>query len=327
VGKIEDFFQFSSSSHKKTGDNSLKRVCNPATKTDSEVNQKGASAKSMNTTGSISIKVQQILESAGNQNAAFETEYILSESLECSRLDLHLNSNKEISEETANKLLDIAERRATNEPLQYIFGKAYFMNLELIVGSGVLIPRPETELLVEYVCKHAPENAEICDIGTGSGTISLSIAYERPDTQVIGVDLKPNALSYAQKNKEKYSLKNITLMKSNLFSSLPKKRFDVITANLPYISQAEYDKLEDEVKTHEPKSALYADDEGRALIAQTITEAPGYLKPNGLIIFEIGYEQGPAVAQLLINQGDYSDIKIIKDLNKLDRFVKARLKQ
>jgi len=280
----------------------------------------------MNTIGSISRKIQQILEDADNQNAAFETEYILSEYLECSRLDLHLNSGKETSEEASNKLIDIAKRRATSEPLQYIFGKAYFMNLELAVGPGVLIPRPETELLVEYVCKYVPKNAEICDIGTGSGTISLSIAYERPDTQVIGVDLKPNALSYAQKNKDKYGLKNIALMESNLFSSLPEKRFDVITANLPYISQVEYDKLEDEVKVHEPKSALYADDEGRALIAQTITEAPSYLKPNGLIIFEIGYEQGSAVAQLLADKGNYSEIEIIKDLNKLDRFVKARLK-
>jgi len=280
----------------------------------------------MNTIGSISRKIQQILEDADNKNASFETEYILSESLECSRLDLHLNDSKEISEVAAKKLLDIAKRRATSEPLQYIFSKAYFMNLEFIVGPGVLIPRPETELLVEYVCKYAPENAEICDIGTGSGTISLSIAYERPDTQVTGVDLKPNALSYAQKNKDKYGLKNIALMESNLFSSLPEKRFDVITANLPYISQVEYDKLEDEVKVHEPKSALYADDEGRALIAQTITEAPSYLKPNGLIIFEIGYEQGSAVAQLLADKGNYSEIEIIKDLNKLDRFVKARLK-
>ena len=280
----------------------------------------------MITTGKLQQEITQILTQSGNSNAEFETEYILSEALDCSRLDLHLNTNKEITDIDAERIHAIAKRRSKNEPLQYIFEKAYFMNLCLTVGPGVLIPRPETELLVEYVCKQSAPNAHICDIGTGSGTISLSIAYERPDTKVIGVDVKEAALKYAQINKDKYKITNIELMQSNLFSALSNRKFDVITANLPYISQVEYDKLEDEVKVHEPKSALYADNEGRALIAQTIIDAPNYLEQNGLIIFEIGYEQGPAIKELLNQNGNYSDSEIIKDLNQLDRFVKARLK-
>lgn len=279
----------------------------------------------MHTVRSISTQMNQALANAHNENSAFETEYILSEFLDCSRLDIHLNQDRVLSQDQADQIDEITARRCLNEPLQYIFKKAYFMNLCFEVGPGVLIPRPETELLVDYVCKQAAKNATICDIGTGSGTISVSIAYERPDTQVVGVDLHQAALDYACRNRDTYSIKNLELLQSNLFSALNGKQFDVITANLPYISQAEYDKLEDEVKVHEPKSALYADEEGRALIRQTITEAPHYLLPSALIIFEIGYEQGPAIKELLESDGNYCEVDIIQDYNKLDRFVKARL--
>jgi len=231
--------------------------------------------------------------------------------------------DKEISEENAKNIIEYAERRHSGEPLQYIFEKAHFMNMTLTVGPGVLIPRPETELLVEYVCKHAPEKARVCDIGTGSGTISLSIAHDRPDTNVVGIDLKEEALKYARINKSANNLTNVELLQSDLFSSLSGRRFDVITANLPYVSQVEYDQLLPEVHDHEPKSALYADDEGLALIKQTANKAPAHLENNGLIIFEIGYEQGPAVKEILDANPNYTDAQIIKDLNGLDRFVKA----
>lgn len=280
----------------------------------------------MNTIKSIINKTSQTLINSGNTNAEFEARYIISEVLNCSQLDLHMNQTKELSPNQIKTISDATLRRCSNEPLQYIFGKAYFMNLTFEVGPGVLIPRPETELLVDYVCKHCPRNATICDIGTGSGTISVSIAYERPDTNVIGVDLHEKALTYARKNKNLSGVNNLELIQSDLFSSLCGEKFDVITANLPYISQKEYNKLEDEVKEHEPKSALYADDEGLALITQTILEAPQHLNKNGLIIFEIGYEQGAAVKKLLEKNDNYTNAEVIKDYNNLDRFVKAQHK-
>ena len=280
----------------------------------------------MTTIQTVSQEITTQLSNSGNINAAFETEYILSEILNCSRLDLHLNLDKELTEDTISDIRSVAKRRTQNEPLQYILGKAYFMDLCLQVGPGVLIPRPETELLVELVCNEAPQKAHICDIGTGSGTISLSIAHERPDTNVTGLDLKPEALKYAYTNKENYNLENVELLESDLLSSVADRTFDVITANLPYVSQTEYDKLEEEVKEHEPKSALYADNEGLALIATTIDQAVNCLKPNGLIIFEHGYEQGPAVKKMLEQNGNYCKIEIIKDLNNHDRFVRANLK-
>ena len=255
---------------------------------------------------------------------ADDADYILSEVLGCSIPDLFLNQDRVLTEQEYKLIIRAAERRSNNEPLQYIFGQAYFMNLVLKVAPGVLIPRPETELLVEFVIKTAPAEAEICDIGIGSGAIAIAVAYERPDTTVLGVDYHHVPIKISGENMKKYNLKNLKIQKSDLLADIGPQKFDIITANLPYVSGKEYSALEKEVKDFEPKTALYADDEGCALIAKTVDQAVSHLKDKGYIIFEIGYEQGDKVAELLRENGSYSEIEIIKDLNGLDRFVKAR---
>lgn len=269
------------------------------------------------------IQAEQLLSEAECPNPALEAEILMMDMLDYSRAELMMNAPNDLSLEDSAQYADYVNQRTNHIPVQYITGKAWFMNYWLEVGPGVLIPRPETELLVDYVLQRTPENGTVCDIGTGSGTISLTLAYERPDLKVVGVDYHHEALSYAIKNKERLNLSNVTLLESDLLSAVSDKSFDVITANLPYVSQEEYDALTKEVKEFEPKTALYSPDKGLWHIARTIEQAPAVLNDNGLIIFEIGYEQGPAVADLLHNSSDFTDVEIIKDLNALDRFVKA----
>ncbi len=208
----------------------------------------------------ISIVLKQIeehLANAGMVSASAEAGLILSEILDCKPLDLQFSSVK-LTQKQLDTLENIVSRREKHEPLQYIFGHAWFMNLCLDVGPGVLIPRPETELAVELICRKAKPGDTVCDLGSGSGAIALSIAYERSDLQVTSIELSDAALPYISENRNKYKLKNVEVVKSDLFAGVPGKRFDWIAANLPYVTEAEYRSLPKDVLEHEPESALAA---------------------------------------------------------------------
>lgn len=266
------------------------------------------------------------LKTAGIENPANESELIVLEGLKLSRGQLAADCEKIVSDEKVELLERIVERRLKHEPLQYIFGKAYFMNMWFHVAPGVLIPRPETELLVEQVCREAQHGAKVCDLGTGCGTIALAIAHERRDLKVTGVDISRPALKIAETNRREWKLENVQLLRSDLFAALSGCRFDYITANLPYISPTEYQQLPSEVKDFEPELALQAADCGLAIIRRAVISAPKYMKPAARIIFEIGATQGKAVETLMSATARYSDIKIIKDYNRHDRFVSGKIK-
>lgn len=278
----------------------------------------------MLTVGTLLEVIALRLDAAGIENAAAESELIIMEELNLSRGQLADSSGKIISDEKAELLERIVERRLKHEPLQYIFGKAYFMNIWFHVAPGVLIPRPETELLVEKVCREAPQEAEICDLGCGCGAIALAIAYERRDVKVTAVDVSRPALKIAEENRREWTLENVRILRSDLFSALAGCRFDYITANLPYISPAEYQQLSAEVKDYEPELALQAEDDGLAIIRRAVAAAPEFIKPEGRIIFEIGATQGDAVKGFMSSTGSYDDINIIQDYNRRDRFVSGR---
>ena len=278
----------------------------------------------MLTVGTLLEVITLRLDAAGIENAAAESELIIMEELNLSRGQLADGSGKIISDEKAELLERIVERRLKHEPLQYIFGKAYFMNIWFHVAPGVLIPRPETELLVEKVCREAPQQAEFCDLGCGCGTIALAIAYERRDVKVTAVDVSRPALKIAEENRREWTLENVRILRSDLFSALAGCSFDYITANLPYISPAEYQQLSAEVKDYEPELALQAEDDGLAIIRRAVAAAPEFIKPEGRIIFEIGAAQGDAVKGFMSSTGSYDDINIIQDYNRRDRFVSGR---
>lgn len=264
---------------------------------------------------------------AGIHSAVSEAETICSEVLKIQRLELHLNQEVEISDTDRGKIDSMVAQRCTHIPLQYILGKSYFRDICLKVGPGVLIPRPETELLVDLACKHLHKDALVCDLGTGSGAIALAIAYENPGTRVYGLDISQNALRYAIDNQQRLNIDNAEFQQSDIFSFLyteePSLRFDLITANLPYVTSQEYSELPLEIQNFEPKNALLADDDGLKYIRKVIPDAKRFLKPGGTIILEIGSGQADSVMELFNQQGSYTDVNVCKDLNQLDRFVVA----
>ncbi len=265
------------------------------------------------------------LEAAGIEGARTESELILCELSDCSRSELFLRYNTQVPDAVINCLEKVIQRREKREPLQYILGHAYFMNLDLQVTPDVLIPRPETELLVERLCKAAPHNGKVLDLGTGSGAIALALAFERKDLNITAVDISEAALRVAANNRSKYELNNVELLQSDLFSSLGKRCFDCIAANLPYVSEAEYSGLMPEVKDFEPKLALTACVDGLELIYNCIKEAAGHLEPDGIIIFEMGITQTQSIHNALKDTGEFKSIKTIQDYSRRNRFVCAQL--
>ena len=229
-----------------------------------------------------------------------------------------------VSDEDIAEIEAILARRSTCEPIQYILGVAPFYNYELNVDKHVLIPRPETEILVEYLIKNIPQNGKLLDIGCGSGTIGVTVAYERPDVEVMAVDISLEALRVAESNSDKYQLTNVRFCQSNLFEHVEGK-FDFIAANLPYIPEIEYLECAKEVRDYEPKLALVADDDGLKLIFQTADKAAEFLQPNGQIIFENGYNQAEKIVNYLQKSGDFSEISILNDYNNYQRFTLAKL--
>lgn len=265
------------------------------------------------------------LETAGIEGARTESELILAELAECSCAELFLHYNTQMPQTLIDSLERIIRRREKREPLQYILGHAYFMNLDLLVSPDVLIPRPETELLVERLCKVAPRGGKVLDLGTGSGAIALALAFERKDLNITAVDVSEDALRIAKSNRSKYRLDNVDFRQSDLFSNLRGSYFDCIAANLPYVSESEYRTLMPEVKFFEPKLALIAPDDGLKLIYKCIKKAPEHLKPSGIIIFEMGITQAQNIHDVLKDTGKFKNIETIQDYSRRNRFVYTEL--
>ena len=226
----------------------------------------------------------------------------------------------------AARLEEWLDRRIAGEPFQYVVGVAAFYGLDLEVGPGVLIPRPETELLVEralQILLFCPADTPILDLCTGSGAIPLAILHERPDLRAIGVELSPEALAWAERNRLHLHADRCAFLQGDLFEPIPgNARFPLITANPPYVSPHEYPDLPPVVKDHEPSLALVADDEGLALECRIAADAPHYLASGGALLLEIGDTQGPRIADHLRRLG-YHDIAIHPDLAGKDRIAEA----
>ncbi len=226
-----------------------------------------------------------------------------------------------VEESSSGEMLDAGvKRRLAGEPLQYILGNAQFRYLTLDVDKRVLIPRPETELLVDYVLKKLPPNGRLLDLGCGSGAIALSAAYERKDISVTAVDLSMDALLLAKKNAEKNHLSGrVDFIHSDLFSAVESQKFDVIAANLPYVTEEEYPLLDAEVRDYEPRMALVAPDNGLEIILRAAEQLPEYLNERGAVIFELSPPQAETVRAALERQNFQAEI--ICDLCQRERFV------
>lgn len=211
-------------------------------------------------------------------------------------------------------------KRERRIPLQQITGEQEFMGLSFYVNEHVLIPRQDTEILVEETAKFLRDGMQFLDLCTGSGCILLSLLHLKPGVEGTGVDLSPEALKVAEKNRERLGAK-AALIQSDLFDKI-EGAFDVIVSNPPYIKRAEIETLMDEVRLHEPYMALDGHEDGLYFYRKIAEEAPKYLRAGGGLFLEIGCDQGACVAELLRQQG-FADVKVVKDLAGLDRVVEG----
>ncbi|MCH2175318.1 MAG: peptide chain release factor N(5)-glutamine methyltransferase [Lentisphaeria bacterium] len=255
-----------------------------------------------------------------------DAEYMISHALGLKRLDLYVQFDRPLDDNELGEIRPLLKRCASGEPVQYILGSAAFLDFELAVGPGVLVPRPETELLVEEALKNLPKQGQVLDLCTGSGCILFGLYRGAKDAELYtwtGTDLSEDALNWAKKNQDALSLPAIQFKQGDLFTPVVGQSFDLITANPPYIGQSEKPSLETNVIDHEPEMALFAEEEGLALYQQIAKQLPQYLNEGGYFVTEIGCTQGPAVQEMLEKAG-LSDVQVIKDYRGLDRMVSAK---
>lgn len=254
--------------------------------------------------------------------ADLESSLLLAHVLDVKRAYLHTWPEKQLDVSQEQQFLKLVNRRKLGEPLAYILGHKEFWSLDFIVTPDVLIPRPETELLVECVLRKIPhETALVADLGTGSGVIGLVLASEKPNWTIHATDKSEQALTIAQLNKKNLNIQNVTFHLGNWCEPLPDIQFDVIVSNPPYIADND-PELQEDVLRFEPHSALISPEEGLKDIHDIIFSSRQYLKPNGLLCVEHGYRQAKEIARIL-EQAGYTDREIVKDLAGLDRVTIA----
>ncbi|MBC6695385.1 peptide chain release factor N(5)-glutamine methyltransferase [Terrisporobacter mayombei] len=272
----------------------------------------------------ILLKYSKELEEISS-TPRLDVEILLQKALgDVDRLYIHLNLEKVLSEEEDNLFLKLINERLNNRPIAYIVGNREFMGLDFYVQEGVLIPRPDTEILVEEVIEIGKNKGEIeiLDIGTGSGAITVSLAKYLDNANLTSVDISDIALEVGKKNAISNNVDNkIEFIKSNLFTEIDKdKKFDVIVSNPPYIRKKDVENLESQVKDFEPYTALEGGEDGLDFYRKITEQAKLYLKENGVLAYEVGHDQSEDVSKLMEING-YTNIYTKKDLQGIDRVV------
>lgn len=273
----------------------------------------------------ISEFVRETAKQLGD-NARFEAELMVMSVMEMDRTRLVLNGKLPVMPQHTYRMNKMIERRKKGEPLQYILGETEFMSLDFFVREGVLIPRSDTEILVETVIdKIGDKKTTVADICTGSGCIGISIAHYKKNTDVELFDISDIALETAEKNIKRNNVSDrVKSYKMDILNEYPKKKYDVVISNPPYIEKAVIETLQTEVKDYEPRIALDGGEDGLVFYRRIAETAHNFLKKGGLLAFEIGYNQGESVRGLM--QNDFYDTEVIKDLNDNDRVVIGKLK-
>lgn len=268
----------------------------------------------------------QHFEKKGIDSPRLTADLLLSHVLGTPRVRLYMDMERPLHKEELAAFRALIERRISGEPTQYLTGAREFYGRPFRVDARVLIPRPETELLVEAVLRDLPKDrpARLLDLCTGSGCIAVTLAVERPLAQVTAVDLSPDACAVARANAEALGVADrVSVLEGDLFGAVPPgARFEAIASNPPYIASGEIAGLSAEVR-REPRLALDGGPEGLDLIQRLVREARGFLTPGGLLAMEIGETQGPRVKGLLEEAG-YADARVEKDLERRDRHAFGR---
>jgi len=278
-------------------------------------------------------KSTEYLEQNGIDDALPEAEMLVFHAVNRNRLDAYIE-NPEIKSADSAKVRRLLQRRLKGEPVQYIIGHIEFCGLCIKVGKGVLIPRPETELLVEEVIRAISDqrsavssktvkSLSLLDLCTGTGCIALALAREFPEAGVYGTDLSKEAVAYAKKNAKANNIENIRFRQGSLFDAVKAKRFDIITANPPYIRRDEIETLQREIRDWEPVAALDGGLDGMDFYRAILSSVGDYLNPDGFIFLELGYDQAEGVQKIARAEG-FSEITVIKDYAGIGRILKAK---
>ena len=259
-------------------------------------------------------------------------ELLLSHITGLRRIELYTNFDRVVAGDKLDNLHGLVKRCAAQEPVQYLVGKTEFYSMEIKVLCYCLIPRPETEMLVERAIDFLRSRngvQAVCDLCTGSGCIAAAIAKNQPKVMITATDICDKALAVAAENIEHHKLtEKVHLLCGDLFApiieGMDQTRFDLVVSNPPYVSTAEFDKLEERVKDYEPKGALFAGDEGLDIYKRIVEQVGEHLKDDGALILEIGFAQGDAVKELLESTGLFAEIVVEKDFSNNDRVVTAK---
>lgn len=306
------------------------------------------------TVGRALAAANQRLRGCGVDTPRLDAELLLAYVLGRDRVYLYTHTDRLLSEEERTRFERLIERRRRREPVAYLVGSRTFYGLDFAVDSRVLIPRPETELMVETVIATVnvmsqrvavtssrargqrlsglmagemaalPEMVTMADVGTGSGAIAISVAIHCPSVLVWASDVSPDTLTVTQRNVHAHGVANqVRLVQGFLLHPIPEP-VDIITANLPYIPTSNIDRLAPEIATYEPRQALDGGYYGVQLIGELLNQAPHYLRPGGVVLLEIGSDQGSVVAGMARRTFPHADVHLVRDFADLDRMVVIR---
>jgi release factor glutamine methyltransferase len=257
------------------------------------------------------------------ENPRLNAEHLLAHMLRRKRIELYLEFERELAEAELAPLRELVKRRGEGEPLQHLLGTVEFCGHVFLCDKRAMVPRPETEELVEFLKSEIRNpKSEILDVGTGSGVIALSLAAKFPDAEVLAVDISDDALALAQENAARLNLADrVRFLKSNLLENV-EGTFDLVVANLPYVSTQARETLSREV-LHDPAVAVFASGRGDELIRELIAQGPSRLRPGGMLALEIGIGQSEALLSILAEK-NYRDISSKTDYSGVTRFLFAR---
>ena len=278
------------------------------------------------------VTVEELLKAGTNiikprefNSPGLDSELILCYLLQKDRIYLHLNRKTEISEYIKDKFYELAKKRNEGYPLQYITNSQEFMGLDFFVQEGVLIPRPDTEILVEAVIETAKarynDRIKILDLGTGSGAIAVSLAYYLENSFVTAIDISKKAVETTNINIKKHKLNNIKVIEGDIFDDIADEKFHIVVSNPPYIERDAISSLQTEVSVYEPKIALDGGTDGLDYYRRIVELFKNIHEKNGVLAVEIGWSQRISVEEIFMNAKLFKEIKSCKDLSGRDRVV------